>query len=140
MSRRLVSSWYRSVDPDGKVWCETSDLAECLRMSEGREVKYLRMRVFQVEEPWEPFEPHEQTQGDDTRSRRMKALAWIIEQEPRMVKTAEVAQAVHITKPKAQRDLDWLLNNAYVERKTDWSRGSYIYRSTEIGRFMLKRS
>lgn len=49
--------WYRSCNPDGTVWCETSDPGEVVRMSAGLDVTYWRLDGADLRYPWRPWEP-----------------------------------------------------------------------------------
>jgi hypothetical protein len=56
-AERVVSRWYRSLLPDGSLWCETSDPDECVRMSEGRECTFQVLEVVQIDRPWREWVP-----------------------------------------------------------------------------------
>lgn len=46
------SVWYRSVLPDGSVWCESSSAAEVYDRSKGLECTYWTMTTWLVKGPW----------------------------------------------------------------------------------------
>lgn len=52
---KLHKVWYRSILPDGTLWCESSNAAEVVSMSEGKDVKFERMEVHIVHGDWEPW-------------------------------------------------------------------------------------
>jgi len=51
----IHSIWYRSLTPDGKLWCESSNLDEVLRMSVGKNCTYQRQINELVTHPWEEW-------------------------------------------------------------------------------------
>lgn len=55
MSRSKSPRWYRSLTPDGKVWCESSNAAEVLERSYGEGFTF-QVLVCTVTESWEPWE------------------------------------------------------------------------------------
>lgn len=50
------STWYRSLTPDGKLWCESSDPQEVIERSEGKGCTFQIHRVRLISEGWEPWE------------------------------------------------------------------------------------
>jgi len=52
----LHSAWYRSITPDGKLWCESSDPKEVIKRSKGKECTFQIFRIRLVSDGWEPWE------------------------------------------------------------------------------------
>lgn len=53
-------TWYRSVLPDGTVWCETSDPAEVVDRSGGHAgMRYQKHETFEVSAGWRPWKPED---------------------------------------------------------------------------------
>jgi hypothetical protein len=56
MSEELMSVWYRSLTPDGRVWCESSDPEEVKQPHpKGVELTFQKMEVRKVSEGWIPW-------------------------------------------------------------------------------------
>ncbi len=58
-SAAVFSTLYRSVTPDGKTWCETSQADEVVERSEGKVVRYEKLTKLLVPGRWEPWNPEE---------------------------------------------------------------------------------
>lgn len=55
--RKHVRTWYRSLTPDGKLWCESADPLEVRRMTHPREtLTYEKFLVYEVSDGWMPWE------------------------------------------------------------------------------------
>jgi hypothetical protein len=54
--RKLVNTWYRSLTPDGKVWCESRDPDEVQRMSKGKNCTYEKYETYEVATGWEAWD------------------------------------------------------------------------------------
>lgn len=55
--RKLVRSWYRSVTPDGTLWCEASDPHEVLdRTNPDEPLAYQRYDVYEITAGWQPWD------------------------------------------------------------------------------------
>lgn len=52
---KIVRTWYRSLLPDGTIWCESSNGREVLERSEGVEARYERRVIAEVSGMWEPW-------------------------------------------------------------------------------------
>lgn len=52
-----MKTWYRALLPDGGIWCETSDPEECVRMSKGMDVRFMRFPIMCTEGPWQEWKP-----------------------------------------------------------------------------------
>lgn len=57
MPERVVGIWYRSLTPDGKVWCESSDPDEVMQQSVGMRCVFQRLEVVQTTRPWREWTP-----------------------------------------------------------------------------------
>lgn len=55
MKRELVRTYYRSITPDGTLWCESRDLREVIERSEGLNCTFETMRVYETTDGWEPL-------------------------------------------------------------------------------------
>jgi hypothetical protein len=53
--RRLVRTYYRSLTPDGIVWCESSNPAEVRRRSEDKDCTFEKISFYEVTAGWEPW-------------------------------------------------------------------------------------
>lgn len=53
--RKLVRTYYRSITPDRKVWCESKNPAEVMAMSEGKDCIFEVMRVYETTDDWEEW-------------------------------------------------------------------------------------
>lgn len=52
----VFSVWYRSVTPDGKVWCESRDPDEVVEASEGKDCTFWQFPTFTVRAGWQPWD------------------------------------------------------------------------------------
>lgn len=57
MRREVFKIWYRSLTPDGKLWCESSSPTEVAESSEGMDCTFQRLVIEMVTNPWEPWTP-----------------------------------------------------------------------------------
>ena len=55
---RVVGRWYRSLLPDGSLWCETSDPQECLIQSDGHNCTFEMFETVQFDGPWKAWDPN----------------------------------------------------------------------------------
>ena len=51
-----VRTYYRSLTPDGKLWCETRDPEEVIERSQGMDCTFERVDVYEVTEGWQPWD------------------------------------------------------------------------------------
>lgn len=57
MSKKLIKTWYRSsLQPEGTIWCESSDPEEVRRMSEGYDVFFQKLEHYMVTTGWERWD------------------------------------------------------------------------------------
>lgn len=52
---RLTRSYYRSITPDGELWCESSDPEEVREMSEGKECTFQVANVYEIDSGWQEW-------------------------------------------------------------------------------------
>lgn len=52
---KILHIWYRSLQADGSVWCESSSGREVVALSEGIAVRFERLLVTEVTGAWEPW-------------------------------------------------------------------------------------
>lgn len=50
-----VRQYYRSLTPDGKLWCESRDPEEVRRMSVSKGCTFERLDVYEITEGWKPW-------------------------------------------------------------------------------------
>lgn len=56
MTKKLIKTWYRAIlQPEGTLWCESSDPEEVCRMSEGEDVFFQKKELYLIENEWEPW-------------------------------------------------------------------------------------
>lgn len=48
-------TWYRSIHYSGKVWCESSDPDEVIRMSADTPCTFQKLNIYRAEGGWEPW-------------------------------------------------------------------------------------
>jgi len=53
--RKLIRTYYRSVLPDGSIWCESRDPEEVKRMSEGRDCAFDKLDIYETTDGWEEW-------------------------------------------------------------------------------------
>jgi hypothetical protein len=51
----VFNVWYRSLTPDGKVWCESRDPKEVVVMSAGKGCRFEKLTTYIVHGDWEPW-------------------------------------------------------------------------------------
>jgi hypothetical protein len=56
---KVMQRWYRSVTPDGVVWCESRNVAEVRERSRGRGCTFEVMEIRQWSTPWERIDAPE---------------------------------------------------------------------------------
>jgi hypothetical protein len=52
---KITQIWYRSLQADGSVWCESGNAREVVRMSKGIAAKFERLVIAEVTGVWEPW-------------------------------------------------------------------------------------
>jgi hypothetical protein len=52
---RVTQTWYRSLQADGSIWCESRNAREMVKMSEGIAAKFEQMVTTEVTGAWEPW-------------------------------------------------------------------------------------
>lgn len=55
--RKLVRTYYRSLTPDGELWCESRDPLEVIEMSEGQNCTFEVVRFYEVTDGWQEWNP-----------------------------------------------------------------------------------
>lgn len=55
--REVVKTWYRSLKPDGSLWCESSNPQEVLEQSDS-DCAFQKLEIIQVTGQWEPWHPN----------------------------------------------------------------------------------
>lgn len=55
-----VRTYYRSLTPDGKLWCESRDPDEVVQRSEGEGITFERSDVWMVTQGWKHWNPTEE--------------------------------------------------------------------------------
>lgn len=63
----VLQIWYRSIQADGSVWCESSNGPEVARLSAGIATKFERLVITKITGTWEPWEPRVEADEDSTR-------------------------------------------------------------------------
>lgn len=53
----VFSVWYRSLTPDGKVWCESSDPNDVVARSAGKVCRFEKLTTYFVRGDWEQWQP-----------------------------------------------------------------------------------
>ncbi len=61
-------AWYRSLAPDGSLWCETSSPDEAAQSVDGLAGYTLqKLPTFTVRTPWQPWQPTPDVKAEETR-------------------------------------------------------------------------
>lgn len=55
--REVFSTWYRSITPDMKTWCESSSPREVIERSAGKGCTFERYTKCLVSDGWQPWSP-----------------------------------------------------------------------------------
>lgn len=55
--REVFKTWYRSITPDQKTWCESSNPHEVIERSEGKGCRFERLTTYLVTNEWQPWAP-----------------------------------------------------------------------------------
>lgn len=53
--RKHVRTHYRSVTPDGEVWCESKDPQEVRKMSEGHDCVFEAIKFYETTDGWQEW-------------------------------------------------------------------------------------